>query len=98
MTAESNEERAIEVNRALLGGGAVLMAVGGLLCMAGGLAATAAVVGAARSWVQQWDEPPRTVARRRLAQARSAAVAGAHEWRQNGQLLAADQVAARTRR
>lgn len=85
MAARSNGGPTVEVNRVLLGGGAVLMAVGGLLCMAGGMAATAAVVGAVRSWVQQWDEPPRAVARRRLAQARSAAAAGAQGWRQNGQ-------------
>ena len=85
MTAPSNGQPSVEVNRVLLGGGAALLALGGLLCMAGGLAATAAVVGAARSWVRQWDEPPRAVARRRLTQARSAAVAGAQGWRQNGQ-------------
>jgi hypothetical protein len=85
MAAGSNEQSTLEVNRALIAGGAALLAVGGLLCMAGGLAATVAVVGAARSWVRQWDEPPRAVARRRLAQARSAATAGASGWRQNGQ-------------
>lgn len=85
MTDPSNERSSVGVNRVLLGGGAALMAVGGLLCMAGGLATTAAVVGVARSWVQQWEEPPRVVARRRLAQARAAAVAGASGWRQNGQ-------------
>jgi hypothetical protein len=51
----------------------------------GGVAASIAAVAATRSWVRQWDEPPSAIARRRCAQARTAAVAGAQGWRQNGQ-------------
>jgi hypothetical protein len=93
MAARPDGRPSIEVNRSLLAGGAALLAVGGLLCMAGGLAATVAVVGAARSWVQQWEEPPRVLAGRRLAQARSAAVAGAQGWRQSGQQRTSHPVA-----
>jgi len=39
------------------------------------------VIGAARSWVGQLDEPPSAIARRRLAQAKTAAAAGAQGWR-----------------
>jgi hypothetical protein len=88
MTEGSTGARAM--NRPLLSGGLVLLALGGVMCMAGGLATTAAVVGAARSWMQQWDEPPSAKARRRYAQARSAAVAGAHGWRQNSAQPAGD--------
>lgn len=82
--ATRSEDQSIEINRALLKGGAVLISVGALLGAVGSIATAVAVIGAARSWVRQLDEPPSAVARRRLAQARSAAVAGAQGWRQNG--------------
>jgi hypothetical protein len=82
--ASRSDERSIEVNRALLLGGVVLISTGALLGTVGGIAMTVAAIGAARSWVRQLDEPPSAMARRRLAQARSAAVAGAQGWRQNG--------------
>jgi hypothetical protein len=63
------------------------MSVGAVLGMAGALATSVAVIGAARSWVRQWDEPPSALARRRLAQARSAAAAGAHGWREHAERL-----------
>jgi hypothetical protein len=89
MTSQSDAGNAIEVNRALLNGGLVLLVVGGVLCVGGGVAATVAMMGAARSWIRQWDEPPSAKARRRYLQARSAAVAGAHGWKQNGHEVAA---------
>lgn len=84
MTSQSNADNAIEMNRSLMNGGIVLLALGGVLCISGAVAASVAMVGAARSWVRQWDEPPTVKARRRYAQARSAAVAGAQGWKQNG--------------
>ena len=84
MTDGSTATKTPEINRSLLNAGLVLVAVGGVLSLAGGLAATAAVLGAARSWVRQWEEPPSAKARRRYAQARSAALAGAYGWKQNG--------------
>jgi hypothetical protein len=83
MTSRS-EERKVEINRGLIMGGMVLISVGALLGAVGGVATAAALIGATRSWIKQWDEPPSAVARRRLAQARSAAAAGAQGWRQNG--------------
>jgi hypothetical protein len=83
-TARPDGTATIEVNRPLLTGGLVMLGVGCLLCMGGGIAVTVAAVTATRSWVRQWDEPPSAMARRRYAQARSAAVAGAQGWRQNG--------------
>jgi hypothetical protein len=82
--ASRSDERKIEVNRALLLGGVVLISTAALLGTVGGITMTVAVIGAARSWVRQWEEPPSAKARRRLAQARSAAAAGAHGWRENG--------------
>jgi hypothetical protein len=82
------DERKIEINRGLLVGGAMLMSVGAVLGMAGALATSVAVIGAARSWVRQREEPPSVTARRRLAQARTAAAAGAQGWREHGARLA----------
>jgi hypothetical protein len=85
MTSVADEERAIEINRGLVTAGLIMVGIGSLLAMAGGLAATVAALGATRSWVQQWDEPPNAKARRAYQQARSAAAAGAQGWRQNSQ-------------
>jgi hypothetical protein len=84
-TARPSGTATIEVNRPLLTGGLVMLGVGWLLCMGGGIAVSVAAVAATRSWVRQWEEPPSAMARRRYAQARSAAVAGAQGWRQTGQ-------------
>jgi len=84
-TARPNGTAAIELNRPLLTGGLIMLGVGCLLCMGGGIAVSVAAVAATRSWVRQWEEPPSAMARRRYAQIRSAAVAGAQGWRQNGQ-------------
>jgi hypothetical protein len=96
MTEGLTAPNTIVMNRSLLSGGLVLLAVGGVLCMAGGLAATVAVAGAARDWIRQWDEPPSTKARRRYAQARAAAAAGADVWKQNAR-QSADAVPAGSR-
>src|SRR3954470_17651500 len=82
------DERRIEFNRGLLVGGAVLMSVGAVVGMVGALATSIAVIGAARSWVGQLEEPPSAMARRRLAQAKTAAAAGAQGWREHGTRLA----------
>jgi hypothetical protein len=89
------DERKIEVNRSLLVGGAILMSAGAVVGAVGALAVTVAVIGAARSWVGQLEEPPSAMARRRLAQARTAAAAGAHGWREHGTRLAS-QTASQT--
>jgi hypothetical protein len=92
-------ERKIEINRGLLVGGAVLMSVGAAVGAVGALAVTVAVIGAARSWVGQLEEPPSALARRRMAQAKTAAVAGAQGWREHGARLAtqtASQTGSRT--
>ena len=82
MPVESDEQPTAAV-RGLLTGGLVLLSIGGMISVVGGLAVTAAAVRATRFWVRGWEEPPKVIAQRRLAQARSAAVAGARGW-QNG--------------
>jgi hypothetical protein len=78
--ADQSEVGGVEVNRALLMSGVVLLSGAALLGALGGIAVTVAMVGAARTWVNQWEEPPSVLARRRLAQARAAAIAGAQGW------------------
>ena len=78
--ASLSNEGGVEINRALLMSGVVLLSGAALLGAVGGIAVTVALVGAARSWVDQLEEPPSALARRRLAQARSAAIAGAQAW------------------
>ena len=73
----------------LLVGGAVLISVGAVIGMVGGLATSVAVIQAARTWVRQLDEPPSVTARRRLAQAKTAANAGAQGWRDHAMRLQA---------
>jgi FlaG/FlaF family flagellin (archaellin) len=86
MTPRTGERR-IEMDRRLLIGGAVLMSVGAVIGTVGAVATTVALVGAARSWVGALEEPPSVVARRRLAQARTAAAAGAQGWREHSARL-----------
>jgi hypothetical protein len=83
MTDDLVAAKTISINRPLLAGGVGLLAAGAVLCLAGGVATTVAVIGATRTWVGQWEESPAAKARRRYAQARSAAVAGANVWKQN---------------
>jgi hypothetical protein len=71
-------------DRGLLIGGVVLLSAGTVLVFAGALATGGVAVRATRRWMQQWDEPPRVAARRRLGQARSAVSAGARGWREDG--------------
>jgi hypothetical protein len=71
----------VEVNRQLLASGVVLVSVGAVLGTMGGIAMTAAVVGAARTWVRELDEPTSVTVRRTLAQARATASAGVQGWR-----------------
>ena len=83
MTEASTEARAAGMNRPLLNGGLVLLALGGVMCMAGGLRPR-------RPW---WARPAagcgsgtsRRARRRAVATPRHApaAVAGAQGWRQN---------------
>src|SRR4051812_19801522 len=84
------DERKIEINRGLLVGGAVLMSVGAVVGMAGALATSVAVIGAARAWIRQLEEPPSGTARRRPAPGKTAAAAGAQGWREHGARLASE--------
>jgi hypothetical protein len=81
-------------DRGLLIGGVVLLSAGSVLVFAGALATGAVAMRATRRWVQQWEEPPRVAARRRIGQARSAVSAGARGWRDNGGSLSSGTIGA----
>ena len=61
----------MQVNRSLLVGGGVLVG--------------SALLSATRQWVQQLEQPPSVMARRKWQQAKVAASAGAKAWRNGPQ-------------
>ena len=75
----------IRANRRLLVGGAVLVGIGGLLGFTGMALVGSALLSATRQWVNQLQEPPSEIARRKWRQARAAATAGAEAWRNGPQ-------------
>jgi hypothetical protein len=72
----------IQVNRSLIVGGGILVAVGGLLGFAGMALLSSALISATRQWVDHLERPPSEMARRRWEQTKAAASAGAAAWRQ----------------
>ena len=67
----------IQLNRNLLVGGGVLVALGGLLGFTGMALVSSALISATRQWVDQLERPPTEIARRRWEQTKAAATAGA---------------------
>ncbi|MGZ4590909.1 MAG: hypothetical protein ACXV3C_09150 [Actinomycetes bacterium] len=79
----SGSRPVLEINRTMLRNGIGLMGVGGLLWFTGASMTTVALGQAARKYVQQLDESPGEMARRRMAQLRVAAAAGSDAWRRH---------------
>jgi hypothetical protein len=75
----------MQLNRSLLVGGGVLVGVGGLLGLTGMVLVGSALLSATRQWVQQLEQPPSVLARRKWQQAKVAASAGAQAWRNRPQ-------------
>ena len=82
MDAEVTET--VTADRGLLISGVLLLSVGSVLVFAGAVVTGGVAVRVTRRWMQQLEEPPTAVARRRLGQARTAVSAGARGWRENG--------------
>jgi hypothetical protein len=80
MTHHRSEED-IQLNRNLIVGGGVLVALGGLLGFTGMAMVTSALLSAARRWVDHMEEPPSDLAKRKWRQTKAAASAGAAAWR-----------------
>jgi hypothetical protein len=75
--ADQGSRGDIQLNRNLLVGGGVLVALGGLLGFTGMALVSSALISATRQWVDQLERPPSELARRRWVQAKAAATAGA---------------------
>ena len=73
----------IQLNRNLLVGGGVLVALGGLLGFTGMALVSSALISATRQWIDHLEQPPSEMARRRWEQTKAAASAGAAAWRDN---------------
>ena len=71
----------IQLNRNLLVGGGVLVALGGLLGFTGMALVSSALISATRQWIDHLERPPGEIARRRWEQTKAAASAGAAAWR-----------------
>jgi hypothetical protein len=71
-----------QLNRSLLVGGGVLVALGGLLGFAGMALVSSALISATRRWMEHLERPPSEIARRRWEQTKAAATAGAAAWRE----------------
>ena len=81
--ADQGSQGDIQLNRNLLVGGGVLVALGGLLGFTGMALVSSALLSATRQWVDQLERPPTEIARRRWEQTKAAASAGAAAWRDN---------------
>jgi hypothetical protein len=79
--ADQGSRGNIELNRNLLVGGGMLVALGGLLGFTGMALVSSALISATRQWVDQLERPPSEMARRRWEQTKAAATAGAAAWR-----------------
>ena len=73
----------IQLNRNLVVGGGVLVALGGLLGFTGMALVSSALISATRQWIDHLERPPSEIARRRWEQTKAAAAAGAAAWRDN---------------
>ena len=83
MVDETARQSDIQLNRNLLVGGGVLVALGGLLGFTGMALVSSALISATRQWIDQLEQPPSEIARRRWEQTKAAAAAGAAAWRNN---------------
>jgi hypothetical protein len=79
----------VQLNRGMIVGGGVLVALGGLLGFTGMTLLVSALISASRRWVDRMERPPSEVARRRWEQTKAAATAGASAgaaaWRGNSE-------------
>jgi hypothetical protein len=71
----------VQLNRGLIVGGGVLVALGGLLGFTGMGLLVSALLSATRRWVDRLEQPPAEIARRKWQQTKAAASAGASAWR-----------------
>jgi hypothetical protein len=79
----------VQLNRGMIVGGGVLVALGGLLGFTGMTLLVSALISASRRWVDKMEKPPSDIARRKWQQTKAAATAGATAgtaaWRGNSE-------------
>ena len=79
--SDTTSRRTLELNVPLLGSGVGLLWVGGVVWLTGAAVAAFALAQAAKKWIDQLDESPSEMARRRMHQLKVAASAGSQAWR-----------------
>jgi hypothetical protein len=85
MMSSDAAQNGIQVNRGLLVGGGALIGIGALVGLTGMAFVGSALLSATRQWVDQLEQPPSEIARRKWQQAKAAAAAGADAWRNSPQ-------------
>ena len=77
----SSTRPAFEINKSLMSPGVVLLFVGFFLWWVGAALSAAALAKAAMKWMDQLEESPSEIARRRAHQLKEAVAAGSKAWR-----------------
>jgi hypothetical protein len=82
MMSSSTSRPQLEVNRTLMSSGVVLLCVGFFLWLIGAALSATALGQAAMKWIDQMEESPSEIARRRAQQFKEAVSAGSKAWRE----------------
>jgi hypothetical protein len=82
MMSNSASRPTIQINRGLLSSGVVLLCVGFFLWLIGAALSGTALGQAAMKWIDQMEESPSEIARRRAQQFREAVSAGSKAWQE----------------
>jgi hypothetical protein len=77
-----NNRPSFEVDARQLKSGIILACIGAVIWMLGAVLSATSFGRAAKKWIDQLEESPSEMARRRLNQAKIAAVAGSKAWRE----------------
>jgi hypothetical protein len=82
MMSNSTSRPRFEVNRSLMSSGVVLACVGFFLWLIGAALSATALGQAAMKWIDQLEESPSEIARKRAHQLKDAVSAGSKAWRE----------------
>jgi hypothetical protein len=82
MMSSSTSRPTFEVNRSLMSSGVVLLCIGFFLWLVGAALSATALGQAAMKWIDQLEESPSDMARRRAHQFQEAVSAGSKAWKE----------------